>query len=50
MTGPGRLSAFSLPMFEHVAERRRLVRTLLGGAAWCGRSWAALIRRGPEPA
>ncbi|MET8156104.1 helix-turn-helix domain-containing protein [Sphaerisporangium sp. NPDC005289] len=28
--GPGRLFAFSLPMFEHALEQRRLVRALLG--------------------
>jgi hypothetical protein len=29
-TAPGALFAFSLPMFEHVLEQRRLVRALLG--------------------
>ncbi|GAA0917008.1 TetR/AcrR family transcriptional regulator [Nonomuraea longicatena] len=29
-SGDGPLFAFSLPMFEHVAEQRRLVRALLG--------------------
>ncbi|MGP3910872.1 TetR/AcrR family transcriptional regulator [Nonomuraea sp. 10N515B] len=28
--GPGELFAFSLPMFEHVHEQRRLVRALMG--------------------